>query len=106
MFPYKKDVKTYARKRNTNPPIVHTEYPSLGGERIEYKVRVIQYNHPMIGTSEPMLDIRQFLTNHKNPDGTVYTGFGPSGVSLTLSDIHMLEEHLESIKDTITKVKV
>jgi hypothetical protein len=92
------------KPRATNPPIEHHEFESLGSGGTKIRVRVIQYHHPKIGTSEPMLDIREYLENKKNPDGTVYTGWSKTGISLKINDVKKLFNILPDAMDEIDKL--
>lgn len=89
--------KKFQRRRPEFSPIVHKEYQELGGTRTRLRVRLLQYQNPNFGVSEPKLDIRKYLEDHKNPDGTEYTGFTREGVSLNWDDLNILFELLPDI---------
>lgn len=88
-----------------NPPIVHAELAELGEGETTIRVRVIQYQHPKIGVSEPMLDIREHYNNKKNPDGTYYTGWSRGGVSLKLNELEDLHSAIERAMEIIAKME-
>jgi hypothetical protein len=84
------------RKRSFNSPIVHQEFSDLGNERHILKVRLLQYQNVHFDKpTQPKLDIRQFLKEYKNPDGTIYTGYTQRGVSLGWDDLQALKEIID-----------
>lgn len=85
-------------------PTVHREFDELGNEHARLRVRVVQYRHPYFGMSEPRLDIRKWLENHKNRDETIYTGFTREGISLTWDDILALEALIPEIKEIMESI--
>lgn len=90
------------RKTNkANLPEVLSELGRLGTDKHVLVMRIVRYQHPLIGKSPPMLDIRHFIEDKKNPDGTVFTGFS-NGISLTIADLLILKD---SISDIIAAVE-
>jgi len=84
------------RKKSFNAPIVHKEFPDLGNEHHILKVRLLQYQNVHYDKpTEPKLDIRQFLQDHKNFDGSSYTGFTQRGISLSWDDLHSIKTTIE-----------
>lgn len=88
-------------RKISNPPICHEEYESLGKDENKIRTRLITYQHPMIGQSPPMLDLRQWLDKKKNEDGSFYTGWSSNGVSLGLEDLIKLREICDKAIDAI-----
>lgn len=86
--------------KDVNLPEVLEEIGELGSDKHKLIVRIIRYQHPLIGKSKPMLDIRRFFSDKKNLDGSVYTGFG-HGVSLTEADLTTLSRGIPEILDKI-----
>lgn len=87
--------------KNVNMPEVLVDFGQLGTAQHILKVRLIRFQHPHIGKSPPMLDIRQYFVNKQNPDNTVYTGFSTNGIALSKADLVKL---LEDIPDIITAI--
>lgn len=88
------------RTRSFNAPIVHKEFSNLGSDKHILKVRVLQYqNVHFDNPTPPKLDIRQFLQDHKNHDGQLYTGYTQRGVSLSWDDLQLLKDIIEEALD-------
>lgn len=82
--------------RDRNFPKVLKEVGQLGNDKHRLMLRVIRYQHPLIGESRAMLDIRRYHKDKKNDDGTLYTGFG-HGVSLGIKDLESLKANLDDV---------
>lgn len=94
------------KSRSSNLPEVISELGRLGTDKHILLIRLVRYQHPLIGRSAPMLDIRQYYENKKNPDGTVFTGYSSNGVSLTINDLHKLYKMLPEIISESEKIAV
>jgi len=96
-------------RKITNPPICHKDFGEIGDNKNRIRLRVITYHHPMIGSSPPMFDLRQWLENKRNADGSIYTGWSSSGISLNENDLESLlaiiPEALELIQELKNKVE-
>lgn len=79
----------------TNIPQVHQEYESLGTKDKKIRCRILQFQHPEIGISPPLLDLRRFYVNKDNGDGTKYTGWSKQAVSLGIVDLKQLRDIIE-----------
>lgn len=96
--------KVQTNRPGITPKIIK-EFEALGGEGRILKMRLLQYQNPHFGVSDPKLDIREFLENHDNPDGTTYTGFTKKGVSLTWDDLQALAKLLPEIIELMDSVE-
>lgn len=86
-------------------PKVIKEFTDLGGDRTKLKVRIVQYENPYFGVSDPRVDIREYVEGRENTDGTPpFTGFTRKGISLTWDDILLLEELIPQIKEAMEAV--
>jgi hypothetical protein len=87
--------------KNVHMPVVLAEFINLGNPQSVLKLRLIRFQHPHIGKSPPMLDIRQYFTNKHNPDGSIYTGFSTNGVALSRYDLEKLHKEIPKIIEAI-----
>lgn len=103
------EVVTREHKVQTNrpgiTPKIIKEFDPLGNEGRILKVRLLQYQNPHFGVSDPKLDIREYLEGHENPDGTTYTGFTKKGVSLTWDDLQWVKENIDEILELMDSVE-
>lgn len=86
-----------------NYPEVIEELGELGSNKHKLKIRIIRFQHPEIGKSAPMLDIRRYWVDKPNQDGTTFTGFGP-GISLKIADLHRLRADLPNFIAKLEKL--
>lgn len=90
-----KDTRT--NRFGDNLPIVHKEFASLGTEKQQVRLRIVQFQHPEIGISDHMLDIRRYLKDKVIGEGKVYSGWTNVAHSLRLKDVIKLANLLEEI---------
>lgn len=98
-------LKKVQRTREEFSPIVHKEFPEMGSSRAKLRVRLLQYQHPNFGISEPKLDIRKYLQDHKNKDGSEYTGFTREGISLNWDDVNAMFELIPQIIELMDSIE-
>lgn len=91
--------------KRSYPPKVHSEFDKLYSGTQTLRVRVLQYNHPMIGTSAPMLDIREWVTGRELPNKKLWTGFSPNGISLDRQAVLNLRDMLDDILEKIDEIE-
>lgn len=94
------------------PPKVFKEYVSILNNSQKLRVRVLQYQHPVLGKSPIVLDIREFVEGIKLTQGKQYTGYTAHGLSLTYESLVALEailpiamEKIKEVIETIVKEK-
>ena len=89
-------------KRSTHPPIVIKDLGSIfQNEYTSLRFRVIKYQHPYIGESVPMLDIRQYFIDKPNEEGSPYTGWSSNGISLKMDEIKETIEFISEGEETL-----
>lgn len=95
------------KNKKGQSPTVYQEFERLGdGDNITMRCRLLKYNSPMVRVKIPvMVDIREWLKDHVNEDGSMYTGFTKRGVSLTEEDIIKLLHILPVALEMLTKIK-
>lgn len=84
-------------RKHSHPPKVFCEYHPIISGKQKLRVRLVQYQHPMIGTSVPLLDIREWIEGKLLPNKKLWTGFSSNGVALDKKAVGELKLMIEDI---------
>lgn len=93
-------------RKHSHPPKVFAEYTSIHSGKQKLRVRVVQYQHPMIGVSKPLLDIREWVEGRTLPNKKLWTGFSSNGISLDTQAVYDLKNMLEEIYQKLCDIEV